>query len=125
VTKARKTIALTALIDQTNRLLALPDRQADSLNGNVPVNADMRRAWIGLLDFALHEANAYRGFGYQITELNEDCTGVLPGYDDTRRHYHGGTVPRHVLALYRRECEARGIVVYWADFAARPATVTA
>lgn len=117
---ARKTIELTKLIDQTNRLLALPDRDADDLNGNVPVNPAMRRAWIGLLDFALHEADAYRGFGYQASELIEDGTAVREGYDDTRRHYLGGTVPQHVLRTYREECEKRGIVVYWADFAARP-----
>lgn len=121
MTKARKTIALTALIDQTNRLLALPDREGDDTNGSTPVNPGVRRAWIGLLDFALHEANAYRGFSYQITELNEDCTGVLPVYDDTRRHYLGGTISRHALAQYRQECEASGRVIYWADFAARQA----
>ena len=118
----RKTIELTKLIDQTNRLLALPDREANLSNGNVPINADMRRAWIGVLDFALHETDAYRGFGYQASELVEDGSALREGYDDTRRHYSGGTIGKHVLWTYRQECEARRIVVSWADFSARPVT---
>jgi len=76
--KNRKTIALLSLVEATNKYLACDSPY---------ITRDMRLGAAGLLETALHSANAYDGFNY------------LGGYegakkDDSRRIYYLGAKNR-------------------------------
>jgi hypothetical protein len=56
-----------------------------------PDDYDRERSGIAsFLEALLHDADAYRGFGYLPTEWNAGGTALRDDYDDTRRRYIGG-----------------------------------
>lgn len=87
---SRKTIPVRPLVEQANKLLALPDAHGTV----VDLNADFRRGVISMIEKVLFDSGNYNGFTYLSSELvREDQPHVLNttylrvGYDDTRRAY--------------------------------------
>jgi hypothetical protein len=78
----RQTVRVVDIVARANLQLAQPD----CARGGVYMSADVRRGIIAALEPVLHQADAYAGFRYLRSELNDDGT-LRPQYDDTRREY--------------------------------------
>jgi hypothetical protein len=87
----RKTIAIADLVATANHQLAYTH------------NREGRQAIAYLLEAALHDADAYAGFGYLPSELDGEHR-LTASYDDTRRFYHcpvtGGRGGHRIRSLY-------------------------
>jgi hypothetical protein len=87
----RKTVEVTTLVENANRLLALPDAHGRVID----LNADFRRGVISMVERVLHDTGNYRGFAYLSSELTTadqphtpNTTYLRIGYDETRRRYY-------------------------------------
>lgn len=70
----RKTVEITAIIDEVNRR-----------NRGSTCAAELRMGWNSLLEGILKDANVYAGFGYLVADqLEGDAIGQNPGmaYDN-------------------------------------------
>lgn len=86
----RKTVSVRAVVEQANKLLALPDTHGTTHD----LNADFRKGVISMVERVLHDTGNYRGFHYLSSELTTADQPHVPhttylriGYDATRRSY--------------------------------------
>ena len=83
--KAQKTVTIRELVERVNRL-----------NRESTCKPDMRHGWNHLLEDVLHDANAYKGYGYYPAQdlppgQKPGITGEAPNFqfpDESRRFYY-------------------------------------
>ncbi len=90
----KKTISVALILKRANARLAQPDSKAKQLGGGVGQlrGVSYREGVASLLEFVLHEADAYAGFGYLDERYVEGKT------DESRRCYY---VHSKLAASYR------------------------
>jgi len=83
----RKTLRRDLLVSTANHQIAALTSAAISADLTWEQANTSRRAICTLLETVLLDSNAYAGFGYLATELNEDGT-LIQNFDDLARRYY-------------------------------------
>lgn len=82
----RKTVDIDYLLEIGNRALAADLSERNTLESLTPEQM-YRRGVMSILESVLHNADRYRGFSYQPSELTNDYA-LRDEYDETRVMYH-------------------------------------